>query len=224
MTSAIIGGNGRVNYSIKEIISTSIMDEVFPIVAFKSERRRNKMKKGVENQELEWKTGKIPYIEPAQLENNIDMEKIKIDIYNLHDKRLELKNLPERKRDLFMVPKKIIELVIQTTGVDLYGYKVSIDKDEIIHTLKKHGDPIVEAKRGQIAVEREDFIRFLDVLLDPHEVTKSVTNTLHTNKPCLQFEKTIDYKTIVTLEIRTVTSTKKKKLSTLAFKTMYKKN
>lgn len=98
---------------------------------------------------------------------------------------------------------------------------VCIDNYGIIHTLEHHSNPISESKRGQVAVEKEDFIRFLDVFLYPDEV-KLVGETKRTNLPLIQFEKIIDDKIMVVKEVRTVTSTKKKKVSRLVFHTMYK--
>lgn len=47
-------------------------------------------------------------------------------------------------------------------------------------------------------------------------------NTKRSNLPQIQFEKVIENKKIVVKEIRTVTSTKKKKVNRLVFQTMYK--
>lgn len=151
----------------------------------------------------------------------MDIEKIKIEIYALYEECLSAKTPFHRKIDLFLVPGATIELVLKATGIDLSEHWVCIDNYGIIHTLEHHSNLISEAKRGQIAVEKEDFIRFLDVFFYPDEV-KLVGETKRTNLPLIQFEKTIDDKTIIVKEVRTVTSTKKKKVSRLVFHTMYK--
>lgn len=151
----------------------------------------------------------------------MDIEKIKLEIYALYDECLEIKTPFHRKIDLFIVPKATIESVMKATGIDLSEHWVCIDNYGIIHTLEHHGNPIAEAKRGQIAVEKEDFIRFLDIFLDPDEV-KLIGATKRTGLSLIQFEKTIDNQTIVVKEVRTVTSMKKKKVSRLVFHTMYK--
>jgi hypothetical protein len=151
----------------------------------------------------------------------MDIEKIKTEIYALYDECLATKTPFHRKIDLFIVPKATIELVLNATGIDLSEHWVCIDNYGIIHTLEHHSNLISEAKRGQIAVGKEDFIQFLDVFLDPDEV-KLAGETKRTNLSLIQFEKTIGGKTIVVKEVRTVTSTKKKKVSRLVFHTMYK--
>ena len=70
-------------------------------------------------------------------------------------------------------------------------------------------------------MDREDFVLFLDVFLNPDEI-KMVGKTRQTNLPLLQFVKTIESKTFVVKEVRNITSSRKKKLSRLIFHTMYK--
>jgi hypothetical protein len=111
--------------------------------------------------------------------------------------------------------------VLEKTEIDLAGHWFCIDNYGIIHTLEQHGNPITEAKRGQIAVQREDFLLILEVFLQPDEV-KLAGQTKRTNLPLIQFEKELEDKKIIVKEVRTVTSTKKKKLSRLVFHTMYK--
>lgn len=151
----------------------------------------------------------------------MDFEQIKKDIYQLYEDCLSSIEPFHRKLDLFIVPDDLVTKVMEQTNIDLTGHWVSIDNFGIIHTLEQHGNPIFEAKRGQIAVEKEDFIQFLDVFLEP-DVIKLVGMTKRTNLPLIQFEKTIEGKTIVVKEVRTITSTKKKKMSRLIFHTMYK--
>ncbi len=151
----------------------------------------------------------------------IDFEKIKQEIIDLYEECLNNQEPFHRKLDLFLVPDAIQKLVIEKTGIDLSAHWVCIDNFGIIHTLEQHGNPITEAKRGQIAVTREDFLTFLEVFLYPDDV-KNIGVTKRTNLPLLQFEKELDDKKIVIKEVRTITSTKKHKVSRLVFHTMYK--
>lgn len=98
---------------------------------------------------------------------------------------------------------------------------VCIDNFGIYHTLEQHGNPLSVARRGQIAVEKEDFVKYLDVFLDPDEIQLS-GKTKRTNLPLLQFIKVMEDKKFVVKEVRTVVSTKKQKVSRLVFHTMYK--
>jgi predicted transcriptional regulator len=91
----------------------------------------------------------------------------------------------------------------------------------IIHTLEHHGNPLSEARRGQIAIEKEDFVKYIDVFLNPDEIHLS-GRTKHTNLPLLQFIKVLEDKKFVIKEVRTVVSAKKQKVSRLVFHTMYK--
>ena len=151
----------------------------------------------------------------------INLEQNISDIYALYDECLERTNPFHRKLDLFVVPNNLVEKILEATGINVSGHWVCIDNFGIRHTLEEHGSPMSEAKRGQIAIEKEDFSLFLDVFLEP-DVIKSVGVTKRTNLPLIQFEKLIDNKKIVVKEVRTVTSRKKNKVSRLVFHTMYK--
>jgi hypothetical protein len=125
------------------------------------------------------------------------------------------------KIDVCIVPDYLVKLVFEVTTIDIANYMITIDNYGISHTLLQHGNPISEAKRGQVAIEKEDFIKWIAVVLQPDNIVL-LENTKRTNLPQIQFEKVIDNKKIVVKEIRTVTSTKKKKVSRLVFQTMYK--
>ena len=99
---------------------------------------------------------------------------------------------------------------------------VCVDNYGILHALEHHGSLIAESKRGQIAVDKEDFITMLDVFLYPDEI-KLIGETTKTQRVLIQFIKRINDKMYIVKEIRTITSQKKKKVSRLVFHTMYKK-
>ena len=148
-------------------------------------------------------------------------EEIKQQIYDLYDECLENLSQFHRKVDLFVIPAELAAIILKETNIDVAGYWVCIDNYGIMHALEEHGNPISEAKRGQIALEREDFIKMLDMFLNPDEII-TIGTTRHTQKSLLQFIRKIDDKIYVVKEVRSVTSKKKNKLSRLVFYTMYK--
>ena len=151
----------------------------------------------------------------------MELEKIKRDILELYDLCIENTASFHTKIDICIVPDYLAQLVFDATNVAIDNHWISIDNYGIIHTLQQYSNPISEAKRGQIAIERADFIHFIEVVLEP-DVIKLLPNTKRTNLPQLQFEKTINNKKIVVKEIRTVKSPKKNKVSRIMFQTMYK--
>ena len=152
----------------------------------------------------------------------INFEQLKADIFSLYDDCLEATMPFHRKLDLFVVPDALVKRVLLDTGIDLQNHWVCIDNFGILHTIEHHGNPLAEARRGQIAIGKEDFVRFLEVFLNPDEV-QLIGVTKQTNLPLLQFVKTIDDKIFVVKEVRTITSSRKQKISRLVFHTMYKR-
>ncbi len=150
-----------------------------------------------------------------------DFENIKQQIIALYEKCLDTTEPFHTKIDICKVPDYLAQLVIETTTIDIANYMITIDNYGISHTLLQHGNPISEAKRGQVAIEKEDFIKWIDVVLQPDKIVL-LENTKRSNLPQIQFEKVIENKKIVVKEVRTVTSTKKNKVNRLVFQTMYK--
>lgn len=142
-------------------------------------------------------------------------------INNLYDQCLENFEQFHIKIDLFEISEALALKIKEKTNLDLFGFWVCIDNFGVLHTLENHGNPISEARRGQIAVEKEDFVTMVDVCLNPDDI-KFIGNSKHTQKPLLQFEKKIENKIFVVKEVRIITSTKKNKLNRLVFHTMYK--
>jgi hypothetical protein len=151
----------------------------------------------------------------------IDNE-IRQKIYELYDDCISSLEPFHRKLDLFIVPDNLAERIKEATEMDVSGHWVCLDNYGVTHALEHHGNPVSEGKRGQVAVEKEDFITMLEVFLQPDEI-QTVGTSRQTRLPMLQFVKTIDNKVFVVKEVRTVTSKKKNKVSRLVFHTMYKK-
>ena len=148
-------------------------------------------------------------------------EEIKQKIYDLYDECIERLEPFHRKLDLFIVPDALAQRIKNETTIDVAGHWVCIDNYGIRHALEHHGKPISEAKRGQEAVEKEDFVKMIDVFLQPDEI-KIIGVTKHNNLPILQFVRKIEDRVFVVKEVRTSTSLKKNKLSRLVFQSMYK--
>ncbi len=148
-------------------------------------------------------------------------EEIKQKIFELYDECVHATAPFHRKLDLFIVPDKLAQRILEETNMDVKGHWVCLDNYGIIHTLEHHGNPISENKRGQVAIMKEDFIIMLQVFLCPDEIHAS-GNTNSSQKPTIQFIRKIDDKIFVVKEVRTITSLKKNKLSRLVFQTMYK--
>lgn len=63
-----------------------------------------------------------------------------------------------------IISKKIKELF----GIDLSNYNLCLSIDAFLHVIKKHGDLISEIKRGQIAVDIEDF-ELIPLIVTKHD-------------------------------------------------------
>ena len=140
----------------------------------------------------------------------------------LYEECLIKKEQFHTKIDICLVPDNLAKRVFEITNIDISNHWITIDNYGITHTLLQHGNPISEAKRGQIAIEKDDSTNFINVILQPDKIIV-LGNTKRSNLPQLQFEKIILNKKIVVKEVRTVTSKKKNKVSRLVFQTMYKK-
>lgn len=150
----------------------------------------------------------------------IEINELREKIIELYDECIENSYQFHRKLDLFQVPDSLALIIKQKTTIDIYGYWVCIDNYGIRHTLEHHGNPISEAKRGQLNIVKEDFVTMIDVCLYPDNIKFS--DNAKNNQRYLQFEKEIENKIFIVKEVRTVTSTKKNKINRLMFHTMYK--
>ena len=90
--------------------------------------------------------------------------------------------------------------------------KRTIYADEITHTLKNHGNEAAEAKRGQIAITRDDIAHYIDYVETPD---KQVLSQTKQGLKALISGKQKDGYYVVVEEAQT-------KNNRLAFKTMYK--
>ena len=65
-----------------------------------------------------------------------------------------LNNLDNQHKriDIGIVNKELGIFIFNQTNIDVTDYIITIDSYSIIHTLERHGNPVKEAKQGQIAV------------------------------------------------------------------------
>jgi hypothetical protein len=143
-------------------------------------------------------------------------------IYSLYEECLNRTEPFHTKIDICIVPDELAQMVFEATAIDISNHCITIDNYGIMHTIAHHGNLKSEEKRGQLPIDKEDFITMINVVLNPNSV-KSIGKTKKTGLTMLQFEKDIETKRIVVKEVRTIQSTKKNKISRLVFHTMYKK-
>lgn len=91
--------------------------------------------------------------------------------------------------------------ILAKTGVDVAGYKRTLDSSAVKHILKEHGDAEKEAPRGQVAITKEDFASLADTLrnADAVEPGKKTAQGLET----IRYYKDGDGTTYIVEEVRT---------------------
>lgn len=65
------------------------------------------------------------------------------------------------------VPANQGKLIESFIGIKMHGVERILDSSAVLHTLRKHGDAVKEARRGQIAVTTDDFNRVPYILKEP---------------------------------------------------------
>jgi hypothetical protein len=73
------------------------------------------------------------------------------------------------KAELGVVPTWLV-VAAAPLGLVLEGYRFVLDDSGVAHVRKNHGDPVVEASRGQIAVTDDDLFRLRELLALPDRV------------------------------------------------------
>lgn len=103
-------------------------------------------------------------------------------------------------------------------GIDIDDSWVhSFETSAVSHNQKHHGNPTVEAARGQIAITAEDYNRIPDILDHYDKISKSPNKTKGTENDVIIYEKEFDDGYVFYLE------EKRDNRKSLAFHTMYKK-
>ncbi len=148
------------------------------------------------------------------------MMDIKSQIEALYDFALDNPQNEYKIIDIFRIEADFALKIQAATGIEVNGFIVSIDNYSIIHTLLRHGNPAKEAKHGQIAITKSDFIRLVDLLNAPDTIRLDIkTYKNGVVKETLIFSKEYEHYYVVAKEIRRVS--KKGKTNRLILQTMY---
>ena len=91
--------------------------------------------------------------------------------------------------------------IIEQSGINVEGFKISIDAYGVKHVLQGHGDKRRENQRGQQAVREEDFELMVQIINNPEIIFFDGTDRL--GRDCFQFQATFDSKYVIIMEIRT---------------------
>ena len=105
------------------------------------------------------------------------------------------------------------EALKEVTGTDFTGFQHHVDESAVRHVLKEHGDPQLEARRGQIPVTREDFA-LLPQITDPSAAMVESAGESN-GLPLIRYTRQIGDTFYVVEEVR-------RRRKRLALKTMYK--
>lgn len=116
---------------------------------------------------------------------------------------------------LFPVSKSVSDKISELTGLDVSGYKYSIDKSEVNHAFNRHSNRKIEESRGQIPLEESDLLRLPEILENPDEIRSLGKDKM--GRETVEFSKRFDDGTVVVYE---AVLTKQKEI---AFQTMFKK-
>lgn len=123
------------------------------------------------------------------------------------------KGTTENKEARFLISQHISQ-VLKKYGINTFGFTADLNTSFVNHAIIGHGNPSVEEKQGQIAVDYDDFSKIPNVINNPDYI---VIEKYKDGSIGLVFVKNMEKNTPFVVELP---SRKKKRL--LA-KTMYKK-
>jgi hypothetical protein len=115
---------------------------------------------------------------------------------------------------LHEVNPNIVKDIYKLTGKNIAGYKCSIDRSEVNHTLNNHSNQKREENRGQIPVVRDDILFVPEIIDYPDNVIYAGKDRI--GRETIRFEKVIDKVNYVVFAA--ILSGRKE----LAFKTLFK--
>jgi len=88
------------------------------------------------------------------------------------------------------VPDAVAQRVLADTGVNISGFNAVLPSDAVRHMFKHHGDPLMEAARGQVSLTPEAVAEIPSILSEPDKVYLS-DKTDARGRKILMFEKQI---------------------------------
>jgi hypothetical protein len=71
---------------------------------------------------------------------------------------------------LFEVNSELAGEILKATGIDVTGYRHSIDRSEVNHAIRRHTNKQIEASRGQIPITADDFLLIPNVIDRPDKI------------------------------------------------------
>ena len=102
----------------------------------------------------------------------------------------EAMRIADRQTLLVIGPVVNVALIQAQTGFNLAGFTRVLDNYGVRHTMKQHGDPVREFKRGQLAVTLEDFGLIPLITGEPDNVYTDGKNRI--GREVIVFVKLID--------------------------------
>ena len=82
---------------------------------------------------------------------------------------------PDSRKKIYLgtILQKTADIYVSQVGIDILGYNVAIQQNEIRKIFKQHGQEERERKRNQRAVKVADFVDCIDVLTNPDSIEMS---------------------------------------------------
>jgi hypothetical protein len=118
------------------------------------------------------------------------------------------------KEILFTVEECVAQEIKRKAGVDVAGYRHTIDLSGVNHAIKNHGNEKSEAARGQIAITEKDFEKIPELITSPDSISYIGKDAKRND--VIRYAKKFNDELYLFEEIRTGRKE-------LAFETMYKR-
>ena len=97
----------------------------------------------------------------------------------------------KQKKFLINTIDSVDALIIETQiNINIENHKRIIDNFGVKHTFKKHGNAQIEASRGQIAIEIEDFVYIPSIVTEPDAIVFGEVNDI--GNALIKYIKNID--------------------------------
>jgi hypothetical protein len=102
----------------------------------------------------------------------------------------EAMQIADRRTSLPLGKVANASLILQKTGLNVSGFTRVLDNYGVRHTIKQHGNPANEGRRGQIAVTLDDFEKIVLITSQPDNIFADGKNKI--GRDVLVFVKVID--------------------------------
>lgn len=154
----------------------------------------------------EWDEGKHPRADNGQFgsgggSSSQSAHKGKSELTEIFDIATSRRDGNKSFANIAKVSETTASQIKKETGLDVKGWTHGIDEAAVRHIIKRHGDPVKEAKMGQIAVTKQDIEQIETVINSPDSVEYGGINDR--GNETLIIKKTLGDKTICIQELRT---------------------